>query len=381
MRRRITNTPAVHKSVLGLAILFLNPILAVAAPNTNPAPSLRWFDAKTLSVEGKGWLETKDFYDRLPAKAEGTVRRAVWDLGTDSAGLCVHFVTDATAISVRWTVRNHNLAMSHMPASGVSGVDLYARYHGKWRWAGAARPETEVTTEKELVSGMTREWRDWLLYLPLYNGVQDLEIGVAAEAHCERPKPWPDQRKPVVFYGTSIVQGGCASRPGMAYPAILGRRFDLPIINLGFSGNAHCEPEIASLLADLDPVVYVLDPLPNMSAGSVAERMPLLLTKLRAAHSRTPIILVENTEVGNGEIAPSKRTGYTKANTELRRIFQQRVRAGDEALFYISGAKLLNDDGQDTVDGVHPTDLGFIHMAEAMEPTLKRAIRAAARRP
>jgi lysophospholipase L1-like esterase len=167
----------------------------------------------------------------------------------------------------------------------------------------------------------------------------------------------------------------------MAYPAILGRRFDLPIINLGFSGNAHCEPEIASLLADLDPVVYVLDPLPNMSAGSVAERMPLLLTKLRAAHSRTPIILVENTEVGNGEIAPSKRTGYTKANTELRRIFQQRVRAGDEALFYISGAKLLNDDGQDTVDGVHPTDLGFIHMAEAMEPTLKRAIRAAARRP
>jgi len=106
---------------------------------TSQPAVLQWFDARALTVEGKGWTDTRQFYDRLPARAEGTVRAAVWGLSQDSAGLAVRFVTDATAISARWTLRRERLAMAHMPASGVSGVDLYVRDKGKWHWLGSGR--------------------------------------------------------------------------------------------------------------------------------------------------------------------------------------------------------------------------------------------------
>ena len=359
-----------------LALSFLSLALAAEAQSTNAELKLRWLDAKALCIEGEGWTATQQFYDRLPAKAEGAVREPVWNLSKDSAGICVRFVTDATEVSARWTLRKEKLALPHMPASGVSGVDLYVRHEGKWRWLGAARPESSRTNEHRLTTGMTPQPRECILYLPLYNGVEKVEIGVPAEAKCELPPSRPEKMKPIVFYGTSIVQGGCASRPGMAYPAILGRRLDCTTINLGFSGNALCEPEIAALLAELDPVVYVLDPLPNMKPESVRERMSAFLAKLREAHPKTPIVLVEHIEVGDAQVVPSRR-GYAKSNAALREIFEQRVQAGDRKLFYIRGDKLLGDDGQGTVDRVHPTDLGFMRMADVIEPVLKRAVRAA----
>ena len=351
--------------------------LAAHAQTTNAEPPLRWFDPPALCVEGKGWTETRQFYDRLPAKAEGLVRAPVWGLGQDSAGICVRFVTDATSLWARWTVRKEKLALPHMPASGVSGVDLYVRHQGHWQWLGAARPDASVTSEKRLTTGMTAGRRECLLYLPLYNGIAKLEIGVPAAATCEPPPARPATMKPVVFYGTSIVQGCAASRPGMAYPAILGRRLDWTTINLGFSGNAVCEPELAGLLAELDPAVYVLDPLPNMTPEWVAARLPAFLARLRESHPKTPIVLVEHLEVGDAPVVESRRAGYSKSNAALRQIFEQRVKAGDRRLYYVPGRKLLGDDGQGTVDRIHPSDLGFMRMADAMEPVLKRALRAA----
>lgn len=363
------------RTVLALALLSL--VLNAAAQTTATKTQLRWLDAKELCIEGKGWRETKQFYDRLPASAEGVVREGVWNLSKDSAGICVRFVTDATEIWARWTLRKEKLAKPHMPASGVSGVDLYVRHNGGWHWLGATRPETSLTTASRLTTGLTPQPRECVLYLPLYNGVEKVELGIPAHAKCEPAPPRSKNPKPLVFYGTSIVQGGCASRPGMAYPAILGRRLDRSTINLGFSGSALCEPEIADLLAQLDPAVYVLDPLPNMNAEGVATRMPEFITKLRKAHPKTPIVLVENTEMGDAPVNPSRRGGYAKSNAALRAIFEQRIQAGDRKLFYIRGDKLLGDDGQGTVDRVHPTDLGFMRMADAMAPEVKRASRAA----
>ena len=360
-----------------LALSLLSLLFNAAAQTPNPESKLRWLDAKELCIEGKGWPDTQQFYDRLPARAEGVVRAGVWSLSKDSAGICVRFVTDATELWARWTVRKEKLAMSHMPATGVSGVDLYVRHKGGWHWLGATRPETSLTTENRLTTGMTPQPRECVLYLPLYNGVEKVEIGIPANAKCEPAPPRSNNLKPVLFYGTSIVQGGCASRPGMAYPAILGRRLDCPTINLGFSGSAICEPEVASLLAELSPAVYVLDPLPNMDAEGVAKRMPEFIAKLRETHPKTPIVLVENTEMGDAPVNPSRRGGYAKSNAALRAIFEQRVKGGDRKLFYIRGDKLLGDDGQGTVDRVHPTDLGFMRMADVMEPVLKRALRAA----
>jgi lysophospholipase L1-like esterase len=364
-----------RRTALGLlAAGGLGAALTAAAQTTPAETSLRWFDARELCVEGKGWADTSDFYDRLPAKAQGVVRPPVWNLSRDSAGMSVRFTTDATAISVRWTLRQASLAMSHMPASGVSGVDLYVRQRRGWRWVGAARPDKSVTTEKVLVSGLAAARHEFRLYLPLYNGVETVAIGVAAGKGVSPAEP--ATVKPIVFYGTSITQGGCASRPGMAYPAILGRRLDWPTINLGFSGNAHSEPELARLLAELDPAVYVLDPLPNMTGEMVATRLAPFVATLRQAHPRTPIVLVESVAFPAGALVIETRERVADKNARLREIYRALTRSGQQKLFYVPAGRLIGEDGDGTVDGVHPTDLGFVRMADALEPVLRRALKA-----
>jgi lysophospholipase L1-like esterase len=338
-------------------------------------PALAWHDAREITMEGKGWSDTRHFYDRWPARAETIVRTNVWNLGHDSAGLCARFVTDATAVSVRWILRRESLAMAHMPASGVSGVDLYVRKGGRWRWLGSGRPDRFPVNEKALATGMKPERREYVLYFPLYNGIEELKIGVPQEATLSPVTPRPVGVKPIVFYGTSILQGGCASRPGMAYPAILGRRLDWPHINLGFSGNAWGEPEVAHLLAELDPSVYVLDPLPNMTAKSVAERMEPFVKILRQSHPRTPIVLVENVPYPDGDLVQPRRERYATANARLREVYERLTKAGDKHLLYVPAKELIGKDGEGTVDGTHPTDLGFMRMADAIEPALRHALR------
>jgi hypothetical protein len=265
--------------------------------------------------------------------------------------------------------------MPHMPASGVSGIDLYVRSNGKWNWLCGGRPEKQ-TVEKQLVTTLSKTEREYLLYLPLYNGIEELQLGVP-EGALIRPATIHKSSRSIVFYGTSILQGGCASRPSMAYPAILTRRLDMPQINLGFSGNAWSEPELAQLLAELNPSVYVLDPLPNMTAERVKERIEPFVKILRESHPATPIVLIENVIYTGGEFVTARKQRYESANLELQHAYDRLTRAGIRNLFYVPCKNLLGDDGEATVDGTHPTDLGFERMANAIEPTLRKALRRA----
>ena len=360
-------------------ILFL--ILICCCPSAGRAQQLSatqiadgtsWYDIRALGLEGKGWNETKDPYDRLPRQAEGKVSDAVWKLGQHSAGLSVRFITDSPRMSARWTLRNPGLALPHMPASGVSGLDLYAKINGRWRWLGLGRPDKSPTNTQVLTSNLPPGEREYMLYLPLYNGVQSVEIGVLEGTHLRRSRP--KTQKPVVFYGTSIVQGASASRPGMTYPSILGRKLDYPVVNLGFSGNGKMEIEMANLLATLDPAIYVIDCLPNLEAPDVLERTQRLVRILRAAHPRTPVILVENIIYQDGMLEQLKRKRYTEKNAALRIAFRQLLKGGVRDLYYLSAESLLGSDGEATVDGTHPNDLGFSRMATAFEPILRRLL-------
>lgn len=339
---------------------------------TQTADGMSWYDIRELGLEGKGWNETKDPYDRLPKEAEGRVSDAVWNLGQHSAGLSVRFITNSPRLSARWTLRNPGLALPHMPASGVSGLDLYAKINGRWRWLGLGRPDKSPTNTQVLTSNLPTGEREYMLYLPLYNGVQSVELGVSQGAELRRARP--QRQKPVVFYGTSIVQGASASRPGMAYPSILGRKLDYPVVNLGFSGNGKMEIEMANLLATLDPAVYVIDCLPNLEAPEVTERTKRLVRILRTAHPRTPIILVENIIYQDGMLEQLKRKRYTEKNAALRIAFQQMLKRRVRHLYYLSAENLLGSDGEATVDGTHPNDLGFSRMATAFEPILRRLL-------
>lgn len=370
------------RSLLIVVTSFLLHVSALAGERLDPnkataeeSSDVLWYDVQLLGIEGQGWSDTKATFDRLPGRAEGIVRDAVWGLSRHSAGMAVRLKTDATTIHARWSLTSSGLSMPHMPATGVSGLDLYVKAKaGNWRWLANGRPTAFPENRVTLAQNIPEGDREYMLYLPLYNGVTSVEIGVEKSCYLER-LPRPEEPKPIVFYGTSITQGGCASRPGMVHTAILGRRLDRPVINLGFSGNGKMEQEVADLLAELDVAVYVIDCLPNMNAEEVAARTEPLVRTLRKAHPTTPILLVEDRSYSDSFLMESKRQRNESSREVFRAAYDRLVAEGVTQLAYLEGEHLLGDDGEATVDSSHPTDLGFMRMADAFEPLLKRLLK------
>jgi hypothetical protein len=355
-----------------LALIGTLPMPAVlsAAP-----PAVAWHDVTSWGVEGRLWEDEERlrWFDRFPAAAEKTVPPDVWTLSRDSAGMAVRFETDAQTIRVRMKLLNEKLARPNMPATGVSGLDLYARdTTGRWRWVAVTKPEKQEF-EADLIPGLALApgRREYLAYLPLYNGVESLAIGVPEGAAFQGLAP---RGKPIVFYGTSITHGACASRPGMAHVAILGRRLERPVANVGFSGNGRMDAAVGDLLARVDAACYVIDCLPNMDAKLVRERCAPLVKQLRAARPAVPIVLVEDRRFTNEWILPAKKAHHDANHAALREAFDALRRDGVGGLFYLQGDGLLGDDGEGAVDASHPTDLGFMRQADAFEPVLREAL-------
>jgi lysophospholipase L1-like esterase len=340
-------------------------------PEPTEAANAVWTNALDLGLEGQGWTANAHPYDRLPARAKRIVRRPVWQLAHDSAGMCVRFVSDSPQIFARWTVRMPRFTMDHMADTGISGIDLYARDDSAWRWVGTGRVRQMPTNESKLVEHAPPGPHEYMLYLPLYNGIDSLEIGVSPEFSMSRAPRYPQSRRPIVFYGTSITQGGCASRPGMAYPAILGRRLGCPTINLGFSGNGRMDLELAGLLAEIDASVYVLDCGANMTEEMLRKRTVPFIRKLHRARPETPIVLIDDAVYQDMWFNAVRRAEYETKIAVTREAFETLQAEGVGNLYHVESLHLIGDDGEGTVDGVHLTDLGFIRMADALEPLLR----------
>ncbi|WP_390881399.1 SGNH/GDSL hydrolase family protein [Thalassoroseus pseudoceratinae] len=338
------------------------------------ASGVVWHDVQDWGIEGRilPKHERQRWFDRLPASADGKVTKNVWNLSRDSAGMMVRFKTDAQEIHVHYRLKDSGIAMPHMPATGVSGVDLYAKdKDGVWKWVQVTRP-TRQDVKTKIISGLTLGEREYAAYLPLYNGVEYLKIGVPKNASFEGLKP--RDSKPIIFYGTSITHGACASRPGMVHTAILGRWLDRPVVNLGFSGNGKMHAEVADYLTETDAAVYVIDCLPNMSAGDVEKRCVPLVKQIRSARPDTPIILVEDRRNTNDWILPSRRAHHDKNHAALKAAYKELKQLGIKNLYYIPGDTLYGDDTEGATDGSHASDLGFMRQAEAFLPVLKDAI-------
>jgi hypothetical protein len=285
--------------------------------------------------------------------------------------MMVRFKTDATAIHVHYKATKANLAMPHMPATGVSGVDLYARDdQGKWKWVQVVRP-TNQEVKSEVIKGLAPGWREYAAYLPLYNGVEFLNIGVEKGSKFEGQSP---REKPVVFYGTSITHGACASRPGMVHTAILGRRLDLPVVNLGFSGNGRMDEAVGTYLVQVDAAAYVIDCLPNMGPADVTAKCVPLVKQLRKAKPETPIVLVEDRRFTNDWILPTKQKFHTENHAALKAAFDSLQAEGVKHLHYIPGDHLYGDDTEGATDASHANDLGFMRQADVFEPVLRKAL-------
>ncbi|MEK6781191.1 MAG: SGNH/GDSL hydrolase family protein [Bacteroidota bacterium] len=365
-----------------LRLFFFLTFLQCTLVYSQEIPYVWWNPAKNLFpvMEGQAWKEVQNPYDRLPAKAEKIVRADVWNLSHHSAGLMLRFKSNADQILVRYKVKGQ-LAMLHMPATGVSGVDLYAvSTDGKWLWCAGKYSMGDTIEYRfkglEPNDSYHQKGREYRLYFPLYNSVQWIEIGVP-NGTLFNPLP-TRKEKPIVVYGTSIAQGGCASRPGMAWSAIVGRKLDRPLINLGFSGNGRLEKEVIDLMGEIDAKLYVLDCLPNLDASDVSKSEQvknLVIQSVRQLRQKgpTPILLVEHCGYSDEAVNPINRSDYITLNQAQRKAFEQLKSEGHNNLYLISKEEIgLTIDG--TVDGIHPNDLGMQDYANAFEEIIREIL-------
>ena len=331
---------------------------------------LTWYDATVLGIQGKGWTDTKTPFDRLPGRAEKLVPEGVWARSLNSAGLHLTFATNSPIIVIRWRLRNPSISSPYLSSMSVAGLDLYVRRGDKWLWAATKPPKSYPETTETFLRNLSPELREYMLYLPIYNGVEKVEIGVAEGSKFGKAIESTTE-KPIVIYGTSIVQGSAASRPGTTYVSQLARRLNRPVINLGFSGLCHMEQSVADLLAELDPAIYIVDCLPNMLPKEITERTGPLVKTIRMKHPDTPIVLIENLDYPQGLWNPGIEKSVELKNRLLSDVYARLKKEGIPNIYYVKNDSLLGNEGNSTVDGVHPTDLGFWQMTNTLEPILR----------
>ena len=341
-----------------------------------------YYGRQYFLIEGTTILDSlkESPYDRLPISYKEKVREPVWDLSKASAGITVRFHSNSTSINLKWTVLN-DFDMPHMAATGIKGIDLYTKYNNKWRYVTTAGALVGLKTyqnksipadninEYELIKNMTPEFREYKLFLPLYDGVTKLEVGIDSTASIEKASP--STVKPIVFYGTSITQGGCASRPGMAHTNIISRKLDVDCINYGFSGNGRMETPIVELISEIDARFYVIECLQNMDEAQIKKRVRPLVENIRKKHPLTPIVLVENMMYEMAFLDQTIKSQLIRENAALKNEFDEILKSGIQNIFYVKDNQDNLVDNEGTVDGVHLTDLGFSRYADYLLENFK----------
>lgn len=346
------------------------------------AQTFRWHNPENAGfpvVQGQAFqAEVRNgFYNRLPDRAQEVLRKRVWDLSRQTAGESINFTTNAKEIKVRYKVKLRK-AMNHMPATGVSGVDLYTYDRDGnevWLTAKYAFKDT-VTYNYGPIDALDvrAKYRRYTLYLPLYNEVEWLEIGV--EEGAKFTFEAPSLSKPIVAYGTSICQGACASRPAMAWTNILQRRLGRPVINLGFSGNAMHETPIIDMIADIDAAVYILDGMPNsfsIPSPALQDTLSKAIRHLRNKRPDIPIILADHSGYPQNKVYKSYKDDQEHALKALEEVYQKLSHEGVKGLYRLRYDQIAMT-SEMMIEGLHMSDYGMTRYADAYEPLLREIL-------
>ena len=337
-------------------------------------------DAKLepFKLEGLPWFnENNQEYYRIPMTiTEKDVNAGVIGLSRHTAGVALRFISDSTQIMIRATLVD-SCDMSHMPRAGSAGFDSFFK-----------RPEDENfvynktvqpaagQTEIEAICGSNPEGKmcEWIINFPLYGGTAKVEIGLKEGSVILPPKEHKI-KKPILFYGSSITQGGCASRPGNVYTSMLCRALDAEQINLGFSGSARGEDIMAESIAQLELSAFVYDYDHNAPNPEHLQNTHEKFFKIiRKAHPDLPVIMISKCDFAY--IAPADIENCQKRREIIRKTWQNAVDNGDKNVWFIDGETLFEGDLHDccTVDGCHPNDLGFFRMYSTVLPVLKEIL-------
>lgn len=350
-------------ALLVVGILMLTPVFASAKPAADgkDKEQVKFIDAKELRIEGRAFTDSGSVYSRLPFGSEKYLRKELVYLGANSSGINVNFVTNSKKITIKWRVIN-NFGMNHMAATGVKGIDLYCKMDDGWRYVGTARPvgkDNEIVCASEL-DGSMREYR---AYLPLYDGVESMSVGVDADAIISPSKRGAEEVERVLFYGTSITQGGCASRPGMSYTSIFARMSGCDVYNLGFSGNAKLDFKVAQYISSAKPHVIFVDCLPNCTSQIVRDSAYNFIKYLVSHSGARKVYMVSNPNFPTLMFNARLKKDLQEEDSLWRAIYDRLISEGYFNIAYIDGSVVIGDDSEATVDGVHYTDLGFTRAA------------------
>ncbi len=321
------------------------------------ADGIRFYSAEEAPFRIYGVFKENGHFCRMPQAVAQTVNEGVLALHTHTAGGRVRFVTDSPFVAIRAKMYDINPVTPHFAFTGSAGFDLYA----DGQYANTFVPPITMQDGYEgTASFPDRRMREILIHFPLYNRVSELQIGLSEDAAVEEAPPYAGD-KPIVYYGSSITQGGCASRPGMSYQAIIARRLNRDFVNLGFSGSARGEDTITAYLKDLPMSLFVLDYDYNApTAEHLQATHEKMFRTIREAQPELPVILM------------SRPKHILNDGDKLRRAiiettYKNALAAGDKNVYFLDGAALTALCGSEgTVDNIHPTDFGFASMAKAI---------------
>ena len=349
----------------------------MAVENAVVTNGVKWIDGKFLPIEGRAFDDVDHYYDRLPANVTTNVNGGVRGMKHHASGMLFRFATDSGKLKFRWVPYVPNLSMDHMPSTGVSGIDVYRWDAKKERWMYVMTGR--ITDPKG--GSLSVPWTPGtpcLVNLPLYNGIKSFSLGIEPNATIAALPPRASGvDKPVVFYGTSITHGGCCSRPGLAFVNRVGRDLDVPVVGLGFSGSGVMEFEMSEHLARIDASCYVLDCLWNMgmanaarersrSGRNVDENYEPFIRNLRAKRPGVPIVMAEQCDV--------YMNGANSKDKFMRRLYEKLVAEGWKDLVYLPKDGMYTGDGEGTVDGCHPNDIGMESMSKAFGKAVREAL-------
>ena len=340
---------------------------------------LVWLDPNQtpFKLTGFYWFEQDKVYRRFLLNPDPVLPEGVEALCNHTAGGQIKFKTDSKRIAIKVKLPSRS-EMDHMPNTGSSGFDLYIGNPKHQTLAGVARfgvDDDEYT--HDFINLDDSVMRDFTLNFPLYNGVKELSIGLEENASLAAPAPFVDDR-PIIVYGTSIAHGGCASRPGMCYTNILSRKLNRPLINLAFSGSGRGEAEVAEHIARIEnPAMFILDYEANCGAvENLSSTLPEFIRILREKHPTTPMLVVSKVAYAREVFMKDQK----KYREDCKKVEIDNVKrsqdAGDKNIYFIDAEFFQGEDFWEcTVDGVHPTDLGFYRMAENLLPEIEKRLK------
>ena len=374
-----TNNKSMKHFNLWMLLIALFATLTVSA---DPLTGFRFEDATNFRIINRGWDNTSEPYTRLPQAFMDSCRKDQQWLYNHSSGIAVRFASNSKRIAAQWNLKN-NFHMQHMAMTGIKGTDLYTlnEQTGKWEYVNTARPQeknfkADSVQSKIYVEHLDGEMHEYMIYLPLYDGINWLQIGVDSTAQLIQPQvDNPRSMGKIIIYGTSIQQGGCASRTGMVPSAMIQRDFNLECVNLATSGQARMDFYIAEAMASIeDAICYVIDPVPNCTKDRCDTATYDFIKILRTLRPEVPIIMVEGLMYPYTRHSSYHAEYLPQKNECFRRGFEQHVAENPKGMYYMTHDGQTGPEMEGTVDGVHLTDYGFRAYADLLEIKIKKAL-------